>query len=263
MICSDLWIYALDSIKCIISVLLLYMVPAFLYCLYNNLAFINLKEYDPTTYFILLQLRVMVTGVLFQLIFKKYLSGKQWFSLCLLTVGCVVKIFSNADSSSTGSDHKHIMNFVFCSCLAGVYNEKLLKHFGNAGVGTLPQNIYMCFNSILFNAIALCFIEDVSKAFSRATLLQIWNVNVVIIILNNAAVGIVTAFFLKSLNSIMKNYASALELIFTAILSWIIFGIKIGIWTILSITLVIYATFLYLENPVVNVPAPDLDKEDH
>ncbi|RXG72578.1 CMP-sialic acid transporter 3 [Armadillidium vulgare] len=152
---------------------------------------------------------------------------------------------------------------VFCSCLAGVYNEKLLKHFGNAGVGTLPQNIYMCFNSILFNAIALCFIEDVSKAFSRATLLQLWNVNVVIIILNNAAVGIVTAFFLKSLNSIMKNYASALELIFTAILSWIIFGIKIGIWTILSITLVIYATFLYLENPVINVPAPDLDKEDH
>jgi len=46
------------------------MVPAFLYCLYNNLAFVNLATFDPTTYYLLLQLRVVVTGILFQIIFK-------------------------------------------------------------------------------------------------------------------------------------------------------------------------------------------------
>lgn len=50
------------------SVLLLYFVPAFLYCLYNNLAFINLSTFDPTTYYLLLQLRVVITGILFQVI---------------------------------------------------------------------------------------------------------------------------------------------------------------------------------------------------
>lgn len=48
------------------SALLYYFVPAGLYCLYNNLQFENLANYDPTTYYLLLQFRVVVTGVVFQ-----------------------------------------------------------------------------------------------------------------------------------------------------------------------------------------------------
>lgn len=44
----------------------MYLIPACLYCIYNNLAFVNLSKFDPTTYFLLLQFRVVVTGVLFQ-----------------------------------------------------------------------------------------------------------------------------------------------------------------------------------------------------
>ena len=50
----------------LVSVLCLYMIPAALYCLYNNLQFTNLASYDPTTYFLLLQMRVVVTSILFQ-----------------------------------------------------------------------------------------------------------------------------------------------------------------------------------------------------
>jgi hypothetical protein len=49
-----------------VAVLGLYFIPAAMYCMYNNLAFLNLNNYDPTTYFLLLQLRVVVTGVVFQ-----------------------------------------------------------------------------------------------------------------------------------------------------------------------------------------------------
>ena len=48
------------------TVLLLYMIPGGLYCLYNNLAFLNLQNFDPTTYYLLLQMRVLVTGVIYQ-----------------------------------------------------------------------------------------------------------------------------------------------------------------------------------------------------
>lgn len=48
------------------AVLFLYFIPAGLYCLYNNLAFMNLVNFDPTTYFLLLQFRVVVTGIVFQ-----------------------------------------------------------------------------------------------------------------------------------------------------------------------------------------------------
>lgn len=76
--------------------LLFYMVPAFLYCLYNNLTFINLSNYDPTSYFLLLQLRVVVTGVVFQILFQKKLSKLQWISLLILTAGCVLKEWGNS-----------------------------------------------------------------------------------------------------------------------------------------------------------------------
>lgn len=53
------------------KVLYLYFVPALLYCLYNNLSFINLATFDPTTYYLLLQLRVVITAILFQVKFAK------------------------------------------------------------------------------------------------------------------------------------------------------------------------------------------------
>lgn len=48
------------------DLLKLYMVPSILYCVYNNLAFVNLLKFDPTTYYLLLQFRVVITGVIFQ-----------------------------------------------------------------------------------------------------------------------------------------------------------------------------------------------------
>ncbi|OTF74245.1 hypothetical protein BLA29_007835, partial [Euroglyphus maynei] len=141
---------------------LLYLIPAFLYCLYNNLAFINLANYDPTTYFILLQFRTVITGLLFQIIFKKKLTSFQWFSLCLLTIACIIKELGHSIKSSSSDSDSNIFSALisknlflvmiqlFCSCFAGVYNEFLLKNDGNA-VHILVQNIFMYLDSILCN----------------------------------------------------------------------------------------------------------------
>lgn len=127
--------------------------PAFLYCLYNNLTFHNLSVFDPTTYFLLLQFRVVVTGILFQIIFKKYLSRKQWLSLMLLTVGCMVKYlnFGDVPVSSVDATPKIAIGFSYffiliqtiCSCLAGVYNEYLLKDKSQEIYNIYMQNVFM------------------------------------------------------------------------------------------------------------------------
>ncbi|KAG8232475.1 hypothetical protein J437_LFUL012707 [Ladona fulva] len=114
--CKDyLKLLCLNSIS---SVLLLYFVPAFLYCLYNNLAFVNLSAFDPTSYYLLLQFRVVVTGIVYQFIFKRKLSGKQWISLILLTAGCMIKqvdfsLFSGSDKSSLPFTNFHLNINVF------------------------------------------------------------------------------------------------------------------------------------------------------
>ena len=65
------------------------MVPALLYCFYNNLAFTNLAIFDPTTYFMFMQTRLLLTGIIYQFLFKRKLSGKQWISLLILTLGMI------------------------------------------------------------------------------------------------------------------------------------------------------------------------------
>ncbi|XP_001628633.2 UDP-galactose transporter senju isoform X2 [Nematostella vectensis] len=255
----------LTHIKDNIKVLGLYLIPAFLYCLYNNLAFVNLGAYDPTTYYLLLQFRVVVTGVIFQCLFSKQLSRIQWVSLLLLTAGCIVKQL-NFNTMSSGLSLKLDYNLVlilvqvFCSCFAGVYNEYLLKgRSGDAPI--MVQNVFMYVDSILCNILVLVYGGSLQEAFTKESLLSIMQFKVLGIIANNAGIGIVTSLFLKRLNSILKTFASALELMFTAVLAWIIFGIPINILTFVAIVIVSYATILYSQNPVDNTkPEPAAEK---
>lgn len=138
-----------------------------------------------------------------------------------------------------------------CSCFAGVYNEYLLKGDG-AGVNIFVQNVFMYVDSIVCNAGILLYQGNLFEAFTRDSLTSVFQFKVIIIMLNNAAIGIITSFFLKNLNSILKTFASALELMFTAILCWLLFGIPVYINTVLAISIVSYAVILYSQNPVVN-----------
>ena len=142
---------------------------------------------------------------------------------------------------------------VFCSCFAGVYNEYLLKNQGS-DVHIMVQNVFMYLDSILCNIIVLSFSGDLLDAFKFSSLQSVGKPIVLAIIVNGAGIGIVTSFFLKSLNSILKTFASALELMFTAVLCWIIFGIPIDIYTVVAIIVVVLAVVLYSRNPVVNLP---------
>ncbi|CAF1605054.1 unnamed protein product [Rotaria magnacalcarata] len=277
------------------TVIILYFIPSALYCLYNNLAFINLSSYDPTTYFLLLQFRVVVTGVIFQFLFNKRLTRLQWLSLILLTSGCIIKQFehSSVSSSSTRISTRNITTAtttttiqsnkqtittppsaisvhlililvqVFCSCFAGVYNEYLLKSDRTNQVDTMLQNAFMYVDSILCNFVLLIYcdrqqptLSAVHKIFDTfSIILSGKQFLILLIIINNAAVGIVTSLFLKSMTSILKTFASALELLFTSILAWMFFGIPVSIYTFIAIFIVSTAVYLYSINPVVNLPS--------
>lgn len=139
-----------------------------------------------------------------------------------------------------------------CSCLAGVYNEYLLKDKGS-DVNIFVQNVFMYLDSIVCNVVILLISGDFWTAFTTDSLSAIFRFKVIIIIINNAAIGIVTSFFLKYMNSILKTFASALELMFTAVLCYFLFSIPIYINTALAIAVVSFAIYLYSQSPVVNL----------
>lgn len=112
-----------------------YLVPSLLYAVYNILTYYNLETYDPTTYFVLLQIRVVVTGVVWQFLFKERLTRRQWGALVLLMSGCVLKQYDFTRETplevTLDPGLVLVMVQVGCSCLAGVFTEYLLK--GNQG----------------------------------------------------------------------------------------------------------------------------------
>ncbi|XP_014486767.1 PREDICTED: CMP-sialic acid transporter 2 [Dinoponera quadriceps] len=249
------------------KVLLLYMIPSLLYCLYNNLAFVSLARFDPTTYYVLLQLRVVFTGIVFQVIFNKKLSAIQWFSLVFLTVGCMVKHFDISVLNTefhVDSSLLLILIQIICSCLAGVYNEYLLKRQG-ANINIFVQNVFMYVDSIFCNIVAIValsiFKNCFNNIFSNVDISAFVQPAVVLIMLNNAFVGIITSFFLKNLNSILKTFASAMELMFTALLCWLLFNIPINTNTVISILMVSFAVVLYSRNPVQNTQPKKTESE--
>lgn len=155
------------------------------------------------------------------------------------------------------------------SCLAGVYNEYLLKDKG-CDVNIFVQNVFMYLDSIVCNVALLILRGDLFDVFTCNNVKEIFKFNVIIIIINNAAVGIVTSFFLKYMNSILKTFASALELVFTALLSYFLFGIPIYVNTALAISVVSLAIYLYSQTPVVNkgkfqstkkLPSPSMSRK--
>lgn len=216
-----------------------------------------------------------------QMLFKKQLSGMQWASVFLLTFGCIIKdinhaakshtVTSTPDSRSEDSMHTgdsslwpyldvHVLLIllqVFCSCFAGVYNEYLLKNTG-CEIHIMMANVFMYLHSILCNLIVLVLKGELATAFTWSGVASLGQPLVITLIVNYAAIGIVTSLFLHTLNSIVKSFASALELMFTAVLCWVIFGIPIDLYTLLALAVVIGATVLYAQNPVINKSRSDI-----
>lgn len=148
----------------------------------------------------------------FQIIFKKYLSKRQWISLIILTIGCMLKQVNFGEESSISStdntNEQKIsknttgfnlsVNAVFiliqtiCSCLAGVYNEYLLKDKGS-DVNIYVQNVFMYIDSIVCNIVVLLIQGNLFGAFRVESLHSVFRFNVILIMVNNAAIGIITS----------------------------------------------------------------------
>jgi len=156
------------------------------------------------------------------------------------------------------STNLHVYVQVVCSSGAGVYNEYLLKRRrGDSEEATVPvlvQNVCLYVDSIVCN-VALLFLQGKAGEvlFDASALKTILGTPIIFaVVCNNAAIGIVTSFFLFSLNSILKTFASGLELLFTAILCWLIFGIPVHLNTFIAIAIVVTAIWIYSQNPVDN-----------
>merc|ERR1711962_1309308 len=113
------------------------------------------------------------------------------------------------------------------------------------------QNVFMYLDSIACNVLLLGVRGDLSSALTRTAISSMANPLVIMLIINNAVLGIITNLFLQKLNSVLKAFASALELVITAVVSWPLLGIPLTLNTVTALVAISVAVILYARNPVV------------
>ena len=126
------------------------------------------------------------------------------------------------------------------------------------------HNCYMYVTSIICNVAFIFFQQNLFYGNSENkndqaddemgdgmfSFLRGFNKLVIAIVMINASIGIMTSLFIKTFNSVLKTFVSAIELMLTAILSFLIFGIPIYWNTVVAIFIVSAAILIYAMNPI-------------
>ena len=126
------------------------------------------------------------------------------------------------------------------------------------------HNCYMYVTSIICNVAFILFQQNLFYGNSENkndqaddemgdgmfSFLRGFNKLVIAIVMINASIGIMTSLFIKTFNSVLKTFVSAIELMLTAILSFLIFGIPIYWNTVVAIFIVSIAILIYAMNPI-------------
>ncbi|GLE10800.1 hypothetical protein PINS_up023051 [Pythium insidiosum] len=255
------------------ALLVKYLIPSGLYVLYDVLSYVNLRRFDASTYFLLLQFRMVITGVLHQFMFQKRLNRNQWISLVVTTIGCAIKTLGSSSaskSSSYGGVHAPtlmayvlLMVQMLSSTFAGVYNEVLLKK--QVKIALNLQNVFMYLDSILCT-LAMLVLGLTGQSFAEvvqhANIAVLFSFYVLPMVLIMSFIGVVTSLFLKTLDSVRKAIASALELVFLPVLSALFFGMPITLSLVVSVGFVSSGVYIY-SLPVATSDDTDLPTKSY
>ncbi|KAL5783989.1 hypothetical protein ACOSQ2_006381 [Xanthoceras sorbifolium] len=217
-------------------------VPACLYAINNYLKFIMQLYFNPATVKMLSNLKVLVIAVLLRFIMRRRFSIIQWEALALLLIGISVNQLRSLPEGSTAMGlpvatgaYIYTLIFVTVPSMASVYNEYALKSQYDTSI--YLQNLFLYGYGAIFNFLGILGTVvvkgpasfDILQGHSKATMLLIFN---------NAAQGILSSFFFKYADTILKKYSSTVATIFTGIASAALFGHTLTMNFLLGISIV-------------------------
>ncbi|XP_022150411.1 CMP-sialic acid transporter 2 [Momordica charantia] len=217
-------------------------VPALLYAINNYLKFIMQLYFNPATVKMLSNLKVLVIAVLLKMIMRRRFSIIQWEALALLLIGISVNQLrylpegtTPLGPSVTMGAYIYTLIFVTVPSLASVYNEYALKSQYDTSI--YLQNLFLYGYGAIFNFLGILG-TVIIKGPSSFDILQGHSKATMLLIANNAAQGILSSFFFKYADTILKKYSSTVATIFTGIASAALFGHTLTMNFVLGISIV-------------------------
>ncbi|XP_074561173.1 CMP-sialic acid transporter 5-like isoform X1 [Curcuma longa] len=216
-------------------------VPALLYAINNYLKFIMQLYFNPATVKMLSNMKVLVIAILLKIIMRRRFSIIQWEALALLLIGISVNQLKSLPEGSmamgpvTMIAYVYTLVFVTVPSMASVYNEYALKSQFDTSI--YLQNLFLYGYGAIFNFLGIIG-TAIFKGPSSFNILEGHSRATMFLICINAAQGILSSFFFKYADTILKKYSSTVATIFTGIASAALFGHTLTMNFILGISIV-------------------------
>ena len=230
-------------------------VPSLLYTVQNNLLYLALTNLDAATYQVCYQLKIITTALFSALLLGRTFSKIKWMSLVVLTVGvAIVQLSGSGDQHTTSNaqedDSHHKARFVglvavLCAActsgFSGVYFEKILK---GSQTTLWVRNIQMGIPSIII-AYVTCLTKDYKAIVEGGGFLQGYTTIVWIVVLVQAAGGLIVAVVVKYADNVLKVFATSFSIVLSCIISSFLFDFRPDGTFVIGATFVVLATAMY------------------
>ncbi|KPP77072.1 putative UDP-sugar transporter protein SLC35A4 [Scleropages formosus] len=229
-----------------------YALPALLYALNNNLVVLMQVHMDPSTFQVLSNLKVAFTGLFYCVCLRRRLHCRQWMALILLMGAGACHSYSSLEQEGHGEaggavaeTKLHIsawglflvLSYCSCSGLAAVYTELILK------TQRLPlslQNIFLYVFGVAVNGAAHLFGAGGGQSFLDGYSLIVW-----VIVLSQAANGLLMSVVMKHGSSITRLFVISCSMLVNAALSWALLGLQLTPLFGLAVLMIGLAVHLY------------------
>eukprot|EP01104_Vermistella_antarctica_P001433 TRINITY_DN11481_c0_g1_i1.p1 TRINITY_DN11481_c0_g1~~TRINITY_DN11481_c0_g1_i1.p1 ORF type:complete len:336 (+),score=58.98 TRINITY_DN11481_c0_g1_i1:449-1456(+) len=220
----------------------LFSIPAAIYCLDNNVSMIILQYYDPATYLILNNTKIISTAAFFRFFLGRRVNADQWIALALLAVGIVLAEIQTCGAVGDLIQSKVGLALILVvSTICGfgdVYTEFIFKKTDDS---LHVQNAQLYLYGVLFNGVAWLWtevfapneVEEVSSFFEG------WSGTTLLIVLCYASIGISVGALLKFGDNMMRLYANACTVLITSVVSCFYFDYRPDVTFVLGAIVVL------------------------
>ncbi len=231
-------------------------VPSALYVVQNNLQFIAVSNLPAQVYHVLIQMKVITTALLSEIVLDRKHTRRQWGSLLSLFAGLAVVQLAITSATATSTIVGNVtigLIAVLVSCLtsgfAGVYMEKIVKSEAPEASSLWGLNIKMSLCSVLialFSYLAGQMKMPWNAHGARGTLTGAatataavvatvttktplpffhgYNPTVALSIFLQAFGGLVVAIVVKKTNSVVKGFATSGAVVLSCLVSRLLFN---------------------------------------
>eukprot|EP00890_Picochlorum_soloecismus_P006548 jgi/Picsp_1/718/NSC_04207-R1_udp-galactose transporter 6 len=223
-------------------------IPAGLYAINNYLKFAMQLYFKPTTAKMLSNLKIIVIALLMRSVMRRSFSVFQWEALFLLVAGITVNQLSSCDGSKYADILSPVallytLGSITIPSLASVYNEFGFKK--NMETSVLLQNFFLYFYGACFNMCGAFFMSVFMPGSTVTGLFTGFRTITFAIVINNAMQGILSSFFFKFADTILKKYSSTIATIFTGLMSAALFGHPITMNFLIGVSIVFISMHLF------------------